>query len=129
MRREGWATNAKRGGQVKKPLCINTAPERFSHMERALLYEDFLNREHSFGYSLDDRIFGVSEFTGISEPAFVEGFMAALAFCSGAVSGGKVREMTRWAKSIDTHQMVNHAQACMSRQTLWEQNEEKEQKS
>lgn len=104
-------------------LDINKQPERFSHIERAKEYDSMIHQEFGWGAPNSEKLFGCHDYSGISQPAFVEGFMAALAFCSGAISGGKFRDMSKWAlPGVDTMTMNKFAQSCMERQTLWEKN-------
>lgn len=113
--------------KMKKPskLDINKNPERFSHLDRAREYDRFLHHEFGWGEpTVADGLFGCSDYSGISTPAFLEGFMAALAFCSGAISGGKLREFSKWSEPLDVMTLNKFAQSCMERQTLWDKNPE-----
>lgn len=62
----------------------------------------------------------------LTTDSFIEGFMTALAFCCGAVSGGKARDFLSFRVGhIEIPGLVNFASAAMDRQTLWPQNEER----
>lgn len=106
-------------------LDIHATPERFGHLERAMEMARLVSEEHHLGFPVDDSLCGVKEFSGSTEEkAFLEGYFLALAFCSGAVSGGKVREFARWAQAVDEFTLNSWADASMKRQTLFEQNPE-----
>ena len=116
---------------MKNELDINKNPERFSAFERAIHAHNLICKEMKFDkWELDLPVTNETKFmcTGVYGGtgyvgAFLEGLMVATAFCSGSISGGKVREMCKVANEhLDLHMIVNFMSSTMECQTLWEQN-------
>lgn len=120
------------GGVAMSKLDIRKCPERFSHIERAqymhnLICTDPLSNpkwEIPIG---SDSMFGVVQLN-LSATIFLEGAMIAAAFCSGAISGGKLREMVKASGfSVDAYVLNKFLESAMNSQTLWDKKEEVQQ--
>ena len=114
---------------MSNKLDINKNPERFSSFERAINTHNRICDEFGFNDwkltlpATKETIFlGCTFWHGVGYTAlFLEGFMSALAYCSGSISGGRLRELTREADctQIDEFALNNFAQTVMTNQTLW----------
>lgn len=118
----------------KTKLDINKNPEAFSRVERAIHLNNLVATEIKEDYwkrELPLKREG-NEFLGVDplwmnpdDASFLEGFFAALAFCAGAASRGKVMEVCGKTAPYDVlHCALNTAKSAMECQTLWEQNED-----
>lgn len=101
-----------------------------SHIERAILLHnlicaDPLNKDKWLieeGRELNS-LYGIHDYSGISATSFIEGLMLGIAYCAGAISGGKMREIIRIAApSADSFTINKFAESAMNSQTLWEIN-------
>lgn len=109
-------------------------PERCSAFERGMVHNNLIAQEFGFktwlvDYALtkESPLFCGRHWltTTPTESAFMEGFFAAVAFCSGAASRGKVMDISAKTFGHDQlHMMLNTAKSAMEHQTLWEQNKD-----
>lgn len=121
---------------MKKPkeskLNIHDTPDRFGKLERAAALNNFIAKEFDTPQWIvpedydknNPEFFGLDPLAhSLEDTSFLEGFMSALAFCSGSISGGKCREFMKGSyDKIDRMTLTNFATACMNMQTLWEKN-------
>ena len=121
---------------MNEPIDVNKNPERCSAGERARAHYNWIMREFGRGDGLTDEratremdpLFGVGIFASLSGSAFLEGVMAATAFCSGSISGGKFEAMSKnYCKydPIDIPGLTLFMDWAMKQQTLWEKNPER----
>ena len=105
-------------GQCFCDACDNMGPcnvknvpiEGWSRTERIASLQRLTNEEAKSKWA--PSMFGASPYG--EEAAFLEGFTAALAFCSGSISGGRLREIARiTSDSIDTFALNNYARSVM----------------
>jgi len=115
-------------------LDINKNPRSFSALERAIHAHNFICREFDFGdwkveipVTKDTNFFGLNWLSGSGHAGyFIEGFMLAAAYCSGSISGGKLRELLDGSDiTCDVFRLNSFLQCAMTNQTLWEQNPDK----
>lgn len=112
------------------PEKLARKPETWSHMERAVTMHNFICTDplaYETWKSTHPQLFGIHDMSGVAAPAWMEGFMVALAFCSGAVSGGKLREFARIIDPhLDTFGLNKFAESAMASQYIWDKQEEPE---
>jgi len=117
---------------MRSNLDINKRPEAFSRVERAIHFNNMVAHEIGVESWVTDLPIaaGKQEFLGvdpiwlsIEDGAFLEGFLAAVAFCSGSASSGKIMDVSAktWLPDV-LHRLLNTAKSAMEAQTIWEQN-------
>lgn len=117
--------------QLPKPSIADN-PIAFTPLERAAYAHDFTCQEFDIPeWKLWSdppnpalNVFGAARSSGDETQSFIEGFMVAMAFCTGSISGGRMRELFRDSyPEIDEFKLQNLANSVMGMQTLWDQNE------
>jgi len=110
---------------------IGHNPCGYTALERAAYAHDFTCQEFDIPewrlqkedpYQLN--VLGVTPKSTPETKAFIEGFMVAMAFCTGSISGGRMRELFRDVyPDIDEFKLQSWANSVMGMQSLWEKNE------
>jgi len=116
-------------GMVHCKTCQNVGPcvmdrykpdQALSSGERMGRLQDYIAQES--GWNPPKTVFGTSIYNPCQQ-AFIEGCLAMLAFCSGSISGGRLRELAGecYGHEIDTHALNNYAKSVMERTyKFWE---------